>query len=43
MMELKVLQWDDRIVGTMNSTQKASYRENITNYSVLPWRPKANP
>lgn len=43
MMELKVLQFDDRIVGTMNATSKAAYRENITNYSVFPWRPKANP
>jgi hypothetical protein len=43
MMEMKVLQYDDSIVAGMNSTTKAAYRENITNYSVAPWRPKANP
>jgi hypothetical protein len=43
MMEMKVLQFDDSVVAGMNATTKAAYKENITNYSVAPWRPKANP
>ena len=43
MMEMKVLQFDESIVAGMNATTKAAYKENITNYSVAPWRPKGPP
>jgi hypothetical protein len=43
MMELKVLQYDDTITSKLNSTQKKDYLENITNYSVFPFRAKTNP
>lgn len=42
-MDLKVLPFDDTITSKLNATSKKGYIENITNYSVVPFRAKARP
>jgi hypothetical protein len=42
-MDMKVLQFDDIITSKLNATSKKGYIENITNYSVVPFRAKTRP
>lgn len=39
-MEMKVIKWDDDIVGGMNETEIDDYLLNTTAYSVLPFKQK---
>lgn len=43
LMEMKILQFDDSIVGKMDNVTKETYLKNTSAYSILPFRPKTNP
>lgn len=43
LMDLKVLQWDDNVVGAMNNETKNQYVLNADSYSIFPFRPKIEP
>ena len=42
-MDMKVLQYDDSIVGKMDNVTKKAYELDTTAYSIFPFRPKTNP
>jgi len=42
-MEMKVIKWDDDIVGEMTEEEIADYLLNTTAYSVLPFKQKDVP
>ena len=43
MMDMKVIQYDDRIVGTMTNDSLKSYLLDTNNYSIAKMRPKRDP
>jgi hypothetical protein len=42
-MEMKILPYDDSIVKGMTNVTKLNYINNVSAYSIVPFRPKQNP
>lgn len=43
LMDMKVLQIDDAIVGRMNSVSLKAYKDDISKYSLIDFRAKLDP
>jgi hypothetical protein len=43
LMEMKILPYDDSIVGKMDNVTMQAYIRNNSAYSIVPFRPKQNP